>query len=320
MAKRSTSSLSLITEAWTFFRKQRALGAVTVWFFALPTWLIGLLTRLTDQDDIFGGTALHRFLAQNDPKNLIAIFLSLVLTLVSVWGAACVLVVGRRMIKSKAGRARTSFRAVRQDAAPLVGPLFLTALLRACFALYWSLLVLVPGALLFINERCRTVVAFVLQSLLFPAEIAALLADTPAGVMDAAARAVARCPLALLLPILAVPMLLYLVRTSFYAVVLVAEGKRYRAALQRSKDVVRRQLGRTVLAIVLLTVVLWAPAGAAGILLEAAASAVDPRLLPFSDLLGALVQSVSAALTVLSLVALYGRLRDGKAQEVLPPD
>lgn len=62
-----------------------------------------------------------------------------------LWGVACVFTVGKRIIKSPAGRSRSSFAVVRQQGKKLIIPLLLTTLLRDCFTLFWSLLLIIPG-------------------------------------------------------------------------------------------------------------------------------------------------------------------------------
>lgn len=83
---------------------------------------------------------------QTDIRPLILLFaIQLALSLVLIWGVACVLVVGRRMIKSKAGRARTSFAVVRKEGGKYVLNLFITGILRDIFTFFWALLLIIPG-------------------------------------------------------------------------------------------------------------------------------------------------------------------------------
>lgn len=315
MRKRPPTPLSLLADAWTFFRKQRALNAVVLVLFILPAWGIALLARLPDPEDLLGGTALHRFLALNDPYNVVVILCTFLLSLAILWGNASVLLVGQRMIKSRAGRARTSFRAVRRDAAPLVFPLLLTTVLRACFALYWLLLFLVPASLLLLDPACRLFFALAFQGVLAPAETAGGLLN-PAVI----ARTIQHCPLSVFLPLLAIPALLYLVRTSFFQVALVAEGKRYRSALRRSKDVLRRRFWRTALTLVGLALLLFVPSGIVASIADGLLASVDERLAVVADLVGAAVQSLAGALYLLGLTAFFGTLREGKGREIVPPE
>lgn len=83
---------------------------------------------------------------QTDIRPIILLFvIQLALSIVLVWGIACVLVVGKRMIKSKAGRAKTSFAVVRKDGSKYILNLLITGILRDIFTFFWTLLLIIPG-------------------------------------------------------------------------------------------------------------------------------------------------------------------------------
>ncbi|MBU2213340.1 hypothetical protein KKC44_01040 [Patescibacteria group bacterium] len=83
---------------------------------------------------------------QTDIRPIILLFvMQLTLSIILIWGIACTLVVGKRMIKSKAGRSRTSFAVVRKDGAKYVLNLFITGILRNIFTFFWGLLLIIPG-------------------------------------------------------------------------------------------------------------------------------------------------------------------------------
>src|SRR3989344_5664488 len=137
------SILSLIGASWTFYRKQPVLNWVLVWFLIMPQTLLNMLSRLME------GTRYPFLQALPDKKLTILLVLPglLLLTLLIIWGIACVLVVCRRIIQSRAGRARTSFATLRKEAAPYILPLFLTGILRSCFTIFWAILLIVPGVI-----------------------------------------------------------------------------------------------------------------------------------------------------------------------------
>ena len=70
---------------------------------------------------------------------------NLVLVVWMIWSNACVLVVGSRIIKSNAGRTRSSFGVVLNQGSSMVVPLLLTGLLRAIQTVLWSILLIIPG-------------------------------------------------------------------------------------------------------------------------------------------------------------------------------
>lgn len=125
----------LIGDAWNFGRKQPALIHASFWLLLLPMFAMSLLSRFINQAE---NTA--------DIGPASAASLSMVIfAVIFLWGIACVLVVGKRMVAAKAGRTRTSFKAVRREARGYIIPLILTSILRSVFAFLWSLLLIIPG-------------------------------------------------------------------------------------------------------------------------------------------------------------------------------
>ncbi len=80
---------------------------------------------------------------QNAVLAILAVII--LLSIVTVWGEACVLVIGKRLLQTSAGRSRTSFKAVRTKGAGFIIPLIITNLLRTGMTILWSLLFLIPG-------------------------------------------------------------------------------------------------------------------------------------------------------------------------------
>src|SRR3990167_10305117 len=104
------SILSLIGSYWTFYRKQPVLNCVLVWFLILPQTIMNMLSRLME------GTRYPFLQALPDKKLTILLVLPgfLLLTLIIIWGVACVLVVCRRIIQSRSGRGRPSLSTLRK--------------------------------------------------------------------------------------------------------------------------------------------------------------------------------------------------------------
>jgi uncharacterized membrane protein len=132
-----SSPFALIGSAWEFAGKQPALKHVGVWLVFLPLAGIQVLLRFLPEDPTTG-----------DGRVLLAMALAiLLLSLLMLWGDACVLVVGKRLLSSNAGRTRTSFRAVRAQARGFVLPLLITDILRTGMTILWSLLLVIPGVI-----------------------------------------------------------------------------------------------------------------------------------------------------------------------------
>lgn len=140
----------LIGNAWNFCRKQPALIHVGFWLLLLPMLAITLLSRFIE---------LQRFQNETQSGPATAASLGIVaLTVVFVWGLASVLVVGKRLLAAKAGRSRTSFKAVRREARAYIIPLILTSILRSIITFLWGLLLIIPG----IIYTIRTVFYFII--------------------------------------------------------------------------------------------------------------------------------------------------------------
>ena len=71
----------------------------------------------------------------------------LIFMVLMLWGVANILLIGRKLVSSRAGRNRTSLTAVAREGRLLIIPLLLTEILRSCFTLLWGILFIIPGIL-----------------------------------------------------------------------------------------------------------------------------------------------------------------------------
>ena len=258
-------------------RKQPVLLQLVLWVIALPLLLTDILLLVRPADPTLA-------LAMQ-----IALFI--VVTFVSLWGAAGVLLVGKRMIqKNKAGRSRTSVKAILQDAAPLVLPLFFTSILRTCFTLY-RLLLLIPLAIaiLFFCEE-------VIEAVHSADDIQLLIRS---------------CPLLLLAIPLVIPAVMYQLRTAFYQVALVEEGTTYRDAMHRSTEITRGRFWHVAGTLLLLAIILFAIPVALALtypLVNGDMKTLTPLLVVSMAIVHA-ASAIAGLLFTLSLIAFYGQLR-----------
>jgi uncharacterized membrane protein len=148
--------LTLIGTAWIFARKQPSLAGVTVWLLLLPGAALNMLSTLLDWNTNDGAGSLAP--EEHATLTLLAIVGLIVVSILMVWGGACVIVIGRKLVHSPAGRKRTSIRAIMQEARVFIIPLLLTGILRSCFALLWSLLLIIPGIIYSIRTTFYTIV------------------------------------------------------------------------------------------------------------------------------------------------------------------
>jgi hypothetical protein len=178
---------------------------------------------------------------------------------ISAWGICCVLVAGKRILHHKAGRTRTSFRALRAQGGAMLMPFILTGILRDCYTVLWALALIVPG-------------------------------------------------------------IIYSLRTSFYAVATVCEGKPYQEALRRSKAAMQGRSGMVILTILSLNILLFLPI----VMIDQTAV----QLIPAEDLIPSILisiftaglRSIAVLLSLLSLVFFYAFLRTEHGPKEIKPE
>lgn len=265
-----TPVLRFIGAGWTFFWRQPALARAAFLLVFLP------MTASYYLSVPFEG------LGAENVAVLSVLHLGLIVLL--MWGIACVLTVGKRLLQSKSGRTRTSFKAVQAQARGLIIPLLLTDILRFCLAVLWGL-PLALGAIvaaMMAHERNLTLLDY---AFLYPW-------------------------LPVLGILLAIPPALYLVQTVLAPFVVAYEKLAFRPALLRSRQLVRGRLPYTVFVSVAL-LLLWAPGTVASELLhrfagEDVAFFVEPPV-------AALLDSTALVLWLLAMTQ-YFKALGGKTQ------
>ena len=303
----SINPFRLILDSWSFLRNQPALLHVLVWLFIVPAILLDVIDvywPVSDIESVRQIGTLGFVLAQ------------MILVFLFFWGFASVLLVGRRMVRSLAGRSRTSFRSVRRESMRIIVPLFFTSLLRGIVTIEWSLLAGVPAILFLLgSQSCRAGVSPVISA------IGAFVNSETVGFLDPVVRQFpARCgPLFLMLPLL-IPAAVYQIRTAFFGMVIASESLRYRDALRRSRNVVRGKTWTVFAVIICLAVLLYLPS----FLLDYAFFLLQESIAPDAVLLVAIANDIVYGLTtllfILALTAFYGKLRKeaGRVEEVVP--
>ena len=265
------TSFRLIGDAWSFFRRQPALQRSTVALVFLP------LLAMSYLDATVG--------IERPEHAAVLVVLYLASYAALTWGTACTLVAGRRLLQAKAGRHRTSFKAVRSQATGLIVALILTDILRGCIALLWSL----PAAGL----------AFAaLSSTNFEALLLEPFADSRPFLY------LSGTCLLLILP------LLYLLFTTLAPQVVAYEKIAFRQALRRSMYLTKKRIGSTLVVTTVLSV-LWLP----GIVSSSAiAYYANPTIASVaSPIVSAVFDTVAMTTWLLALTLFYkalgGRVR-----------
>ncbi len=273
------SPITLLRSSWRYFWKHSALQRILLWFFILPEALQMLLASTNAPPPLLVTAYREWQLAE-----FLSVLGSLALGIIMLWGSACVLLIGKRMIQNRAGRSRTSFRSVRKDALPLIVPLFLTSLLQVCFLFYRSLLYIIPASIaLYLVASGRY--ASVLSLSRLPGIFLAL---TP----------------------LLIPAFLYYCRTFFYSTALVTEEVKYRGALRRSSELVTGKILPLLWRVVFLSLFTVLPSSVLSSAIDYALPAPSTAVLILSVIIRSALLSFGSVFFVLATVALFGSLRN----------
>lgn len=132
---------------------------VLIWLWILPNLILTVLQRMMARvEDPLTAAPYQGTLEISGPTLLFILPAILILTLVLLWGLSCTLVACRRIVQTRAGRARTSFATLRKEGASYVLPLFLTSILRGCFTILWGLLLIVPGIIYSIRTTFYSII------------------------------------------------------------------------------------------------------------------------------------------------------------------
>ncbi|MDB4978293.1 MAG: hypothetical protein JWM56_479 [Candidatus Peribacteria bacterium] len=283
--------IDILRGSFEFYRKHSALNWVMLWLMILPGIGLNLLKSLLK----YGTVNVPNYQSQLPLRIVIGVG-ALALIIIVLWGTASVMVIGKRQIQNKAGRARTSFKTVRQESRILVGRLFFTNVIQTYTALYYSLLFTVPALMyLLIHPTCQ------IQSKNWQATTSCLW------------------PVLLMTPLL-IPALVYLLRTIFYGVIIATEDKAYREALRRSMEVTKGSLLYILTIVLGLAIIMYVPVLAlVSVLQILAGTSMNLITSTLLSILDNSLHSFGCMLMILSVVSLYGILRDGGAKEEPKP-
>ena len=305
----STNPFRLLAETWEFVFHQPALFSVLLWLLIVPGILLDLI-------DLYWPESNDASIQQIGMVGYgLAQFL---LAFLFFWGVASILLVGRRMVKSKAGRSRTSFKAVRRESLRMILPLFFTYLLRSIITLEWMFLAAIPGLLFLLgSQECRATVSPLISA------VGTFMNTGMIGYLDPILRQFPmRCsPLFLTIPLL-LPAVIYQIRTVFFCVIITSENVRYRDALRRSRDIVRGKTWRVPFVILALALLLYVPSGVLTVVVGLLQQTAAPDIVLISAIADDIVYAIATLLFLLTLTAFYGKLskEKGRVEEVVPEE
>lgn len=141
---------SLLKKSWNFFKDQPVLISASLWMIFLPLLGMNVIGSLMNDMGAIGSENTAPFFGL-----LLCLF---VLSVVLTWGLACVLLVGGKLLGAKAGRSRTSLKAVAKEARAFVVPLILTSILRGIVTCFYLLLLIIPGVIYSIRTTFYSIV------------------------------------------------------------------------------------------------------------------------------------------------------------------
>ena len=205
------------------------------------------------------------------------LFLYVVSIILILWGRACITVVGKRLIEGKPKQSNTSFKTVRKEAQRSIIPLSITAILRHCIILALYIFMLILGYFIY-----RT--------------------DILGGNI-------------ILFFWVIIPPFIYHVRTYFYHIAVICEGKKCRKALRHSKAVVTGQTWKMVKHYFCLGITIYLPITVISI---ATIMLVDPFGLPvniLSKIVLAYISSFTFLVFTLSMIILYADLKRSSSKK-----
>jgi len=143
------SSFAIIGSAWLFYKKHSALNSIWLWLLTVPLSAMLITAEYSSRNPYFLEIKKNGVVwGVTDMRPMIAFVLAMALLAVIItWGVSCVLVVGKRLITSKAGRSRTSFRSVSKEAREFIIPMVITDVLRDLLTVIFGLFLIVPGVI-----------------------------------------------------------------------------------------------------------------------------------------------------------------------------
>lgn len=109
--------------------------------------------------------------------------------------------------------------------------------------------------------------------------------------------------------LLIVPGVIYKIRTSLYAVIIICEGKEYREALAESKKLVKGHTWKVLWYFTAAILVLFIPPMALSALLINAVKTMDSRIMPAAVVLSSTLFSIATLLFQLTTVHIYKALK-----------
>jgi hypothetical protein len=289
------SAFTLLGRGLQLWRRQPVLWKVLLWFIAVPSIVIHIGARLATVTQEGVELTLDTVMTAT-PSEMYALPW-IALLFFSMWAVCCTLLLGRRLLGNPAGRGRESFRTLAHQGQRWILPIILCALIREIITILLLLPLLIGSFLLLWKFQ-------LLPS--SPDEITSVLM-LPQYMVNALVKGAGSVNAALLLAglvLLAIPSIVFRIRTTFYDIALVGEKLGCRKSLRRSSAVVRSRFFGVFFRVVLMTVCVAAPII---LLFLAMHLAALPSIL--RGIVNDILEGAAMMLLTLSSAALFKHLR-----------
>lgn len=292
-------AIHYVGTALQFYKKQPLLNPVVGALLVAPYVLTSLVDMLVEN---FGASIQTLLGMTGFQVQVLYLIVQLVLALWILWGIATVLHIGLRLVKSAAGRTKTSFQSAAVQGRRHILPFFFTGLIRDCITL---LLVLPYAIVVFLYLNTLSADQFngfvgSLRDMLVLRNADVQIDSTISGMM------------LLLLPLL-LPAIYYRITTSLYQMIMVAEKIEYRGALRKSATYIKTNFWTATLKMLTIMICTFVPIGLLVGFIEMGLQAFDPRLLPLSSMINGVGIAFATAIFSLAFMALYKDLLPTKA-------
>lgn len=279
--------------AWRFFRTQPLLNQVTGWLFIAPLTLSFVCDIIvTKYDALF----TNLFSITTTQLGITAFIVQLLLSIWVFFGYGATLTVGERIVKSKAGRSRSSIQAVYKTGKTMVLPLFLTSIIRDCITFLFALPYFLVILFFLLTRDAEYINGFI-------GIFKALIAN-PTTAVDFTPYTSVFMVAFLTLPLLAL-VVWYRVSTAFFHVIIGLEGIEYRNALVASKKLIKGRFWPIFAQLILITIFTFAPAMLIADFLNTIVTNFDEQLIALTALINGAITGIAMVVYILATIFLY---------------
>lgn len=287
------SPFAITGSAWGFFRTQPLLNQVTGWLFIAPLTLSFLCDIIVTK---YNATFTGILSITTRQLSIVAFIIQLLLSIWVFWGYGATLAIGERIVKSKAGRSRSSIQAVYKEGKTIVLPLFLTSIIRDCITFLFALPYFLVILFYLLTRDTEYINGFIGLFRSLHANPTVAVDFTPYSSVFVIAF--------FTLPLLAL-VLWYRVRTALFHVIIGLENVEYRKALSASKKLVQGRFWAIFAQFIFITILTFTPAMFIADSINMFVNNFDERLIIVTALINGTITGIAMVVYILATIFLY---------------